>query len=68
MMLCIEGILRIFEDRLPIVIYTGHSVLSPTKFKRCVPSDMKIKGTNVSFALSVDITSISTSSSLVVSP
>jgi len=56
---CAEGIWRIFEDRLPIVIYTGHSVLSPAKFERCVPSDMKIKGTSVSRSLSVALTSIS---------
>jgi len=46
--LCVEAIWRIFEDRLPIVIYTGHSFLSPAKFERCVPSDMTIKGTSAS--------------------
>jgi len=60
-MVCIEGIWRIFENRLPIVIYTGHSFLSPAKFERCVSSDMKIKGTSVSPSLSVALTSISTS-------
>jgi len=54
MTLCVEGIWRIFEDRLPIVIYIGHSVLSPAIFERCVPSDMKIKRTSVSPALSID--------------
>jgi hypothetical protein len=53
MMLCVEGIWRIFEDRLPIVIYTGHSFLSPATLERCVPSDMKIKGTSISLTLSV---------------
>ena len=57
---CVEGIWRIFEDRVPIVIYTDHSFLSPAKFKRCVLSDMKIKGTTVSPRLSVALTSIST--------
>jgi hypothetical protein len=60
MTVCAKGIWRIFEDRLPIVIYTGHSFLSPAKFERCVPSDMKIKGTSVSPSLSVALTSIST--------
>jgi len=54
MTLCVEGVWGIFEDTLPIVIYTGHSFLSPAKFERCVPSDMKIKGTSVSPTLSVD--------------
>jgi hypothetical protein len=54
MTLCVEGVWRIFEDRLPIAIYTGHSFLSPAKFKRCVPSDLKIKGTSISPTLSVD--------------
>jgi hypothetical protein len=52
--LCVEGNRRIFEDRLPIVIYIGHSVLPLAKFERCVPLDMKIKGTSVSPTLSVD--------------
>jgi hypothetical protein len=55
-----EGIWRIFEDRLPSVIYTGHSFLSPAQFERCVSSDMKIKGTSVFTSLSVALTSIST--------
>jgi hypothetical protein len=46
--LCVEGICRIFEDILPIVIYTGHSFLSQGKLERCVPSDMKIRGTSAS--------------------
>jgi len=57
---CAEGIWRIFEDRLRIVIYTGHHVVSPGRFERCIPSDMKIKGTCVSPSLSIAITSIST--------
>ena len=61
MTVCVEGIWRIFEDGLPIVIYTGHSqFFSPAKFERCVPSDMKIKGTSVSPSLNVPLTSIST--------
>jgi hypothetical protein len=60
MTVCTEGIWRIFEDRLLIVIYTGHSFLSPAKFERCVLSDMKIKGTSVSPSLSVALISIST--------
>ena len=57
---CVEGIWRISEDRLPIVIYRGHSFLLPAEFERCVPSDIKITGTSVSTALSVDLTSIGT--------
>jgi len=60
MTVCIEGILLIFEDRLPIVINTGRSLLSTAKFKRCVPSDMKIKGTSVSASPSIALGSIST--------
>jgi len=60
MTLCVQGIWRIFDDRLRFVIYTGHSFLSPAKFERCVPSDMKIKGTSVSPTLSVFSMSIST--------
>jgi len=56
----IEGILRIFDARLPIVIYTGHSFLSPAKFKRCVPLDMKIKGTSISPSRTDGLISIST--------
>ena len=41
-MQCNEGIRRTFEARLPIIIYTVDSVLSPAKFERCVLSDMKI--------------------------
>jgi len=67
-MLCIEGIWWIFEDRLPIVIYTGHCFLSPAKFERCVPTDIKVKGTSVSPTLSVDLTSVSMSSCLGISP
>jgi len=54
MMLCIKGIWWMFEDRLRIAIYTGHSVLAPAIFERCVLLDMKTKGTNVSPALSID--------------
>jgi len=49
-----EGIWQIFEDRLPIVIYSGHAVLSLANFEKCVPWDMKIKGASVSPTLSVD--------------
>ena len=59
-MVCVEGIWRIFQARLPIVIYTGHSVLSPAIFERCILSDMKIHGTSISRSLSVALTSIST--------
>ena len=54
MTLCIEGIWRIFEERLPIDIYTGHSFSSPAKFERWVLSDVKIKSTSVAPTLSVD--------------
>jgi hypothetical protein len=53
-MMCIQGIWRIFEDRLPIVIYTGHSFLSSGKFERGDALDMKNKGTWVSPTLRVD--------------
>jgi len=59
-MFCVEGIWHIFEDRLAIVKYTGHSLLQPATFERCVPSDNKMKGTSGSPTLSVDLTSIST--------
>jgi len=68
MTLCVEGIWQIFEDRLPIVVYTGHSFLSPAKFERCVPSDMKIQGTSVSPVLRVDVKSISMCLSLSIPP
>jgi hypothetical protein len=58
--LSVEGIWQIFEDRLPIVIYTGHSLLQPATFERFVPLDNKINGTSVSPTLRVDLTSIST--------
>jgi len=67
MTLCVEGIWRIFKDRLPIVIYKGYSSLSPDKFERCVLSDMKINGNSVSPTRSVDLTSVSTSSPLDIS-
>jgi len=66
--LCVDGIWRIVEDRLPIVIYTGHCDLLPAIFERCVPSDMMITGTSVSPTLSVELTSVGTSSSSGVSP
>jgi len=53
MMLCIEAIWHIVDDRLPIVIYNGDSFLSPAKFERYVLSDMKIKGTSLSPTVSV---------------
>jgi hypothetical protein len=49
----VEGTWWIFEDRLPIVIYIGHSLLSPAKFERCIPSDMKLKETSISHTRSV---------------
>jgi hypothetical protein len=54
MMLNIEGLWRIFQDGLPIVIYTGHLFLSPAKFGRCVLLDMIIQRTSVSPTLRVD--------------
>jgi hypothetical protein len=60
--LCIDGIWQIFTDRFPIVIYTGHPVLLPGKFERCVLSDIRIKGTRSSPTLSVDLTLVSMSS------
>jgi hypothetical protein len=68
MTLCVEGIWRSFEDRLPIVIYTAQSVLSPAKFERCVLSDMNIKGTSVSPTLTIDETLVNTSSCSGISP
>jgi hypothetical protein len=59
MTVCCEGIWRIFEERSPIFIYTAHSFVLPAKFERCVPSDMKMKGTSVSTSLSVGLTAIS---------
>jgi hypothetical protein len=53
MTLCVQGIWRLFDDRLQIVIYTGQSFMSPAKFPRCVPSDMMIEGTSVSPTLTV---------------
>jgi len=46
---------QICEDRLPIVIYTGHTIVLPARFERFVPWDMTIKGTSVSPTLSVDL-------------
>ena len=57
-----------FDDRLPNVIYTGHSFLSPAEFESCVPLDMKINGTSVFPTLSVDSRSNSMSSSSSISP
>jgi len=51
---CVEGILQLFDDRLPIIIYTGHSFLSPAEFDTCVPSDMKMDGTSVFPTLSIE--------------
>jgi hypothetical protein len=51
--LCVEGIWRIFDNRLPIIKNTGHSVMSQAKLERCVSLDMKINGTGVSATLSV---------------
>ena len=63
MTVSIEGMWRIFEDRLPIVIYTAHCFVSIAQFGRCVPSDMKIMATSVCPPWRVDLTSVSTSSS-----
>jgi hypothetical protein len=68
MMLCVEGIWQIIEDRLPIVIYPGQSTLSLAKFKRCVLSHMKIMETSLSPTLTIDKTSISTLLSSSISP
>jgi len=57
---CVEGIWQIFEDRLVIVIYTGHSIFWQGKLKRCVLSNMIIMATSVSPSLSIFLTSIST--------
>jgi len=56
--LCIDGIWRIFQHRLPICIYSGHTFLSPEKFERCVPSDMLMNRTSLYPTLSIDIMSI----------
>ena len=66
--LCIEGITQLFQVRLPIGIYTGYSFMSPANFGRCVPSDMKTKGSCVSATLSIDLTSIRTLLSSSISP
>ena len=68
MTLCVDGIWRIFGNSLPIVIYTHYSFMSPAKFERCVPSDIKIKGTSVSPTLSVDLKSTSMLKSSSISP
>jgi hypothetical protein len=46
--LYVDGIWRIFDDTVPMVIYTGDSFFLPAKFERCVPLEMKTKGTSVS--------------------
>lgn len=58
--MCVQGIRLILEGRLSMVIYTGHSFLSPAKFMRCILSDMQIKETNEYCILRVAITSITT--------
>jgi len=68
MTLFVDGIWRKYEDRLIIVIYTGHSFLLPAKFEQCIPSDMKINGPSLSPTLGVDKTSVSTSSCSGISP
>jgi len=65
---CVEGIWRSFDDRLPIAIYTGYSFLLPAKVERCVPSDMKSTGTSVSPTLSFDQRSVGASSCSGISP
>jgi len=57
-MVFIQGIRRMFKDRSPIVIYTGHTFLLAAKSERFAPSDMKIKGTSASRTLNIDSTSI----------
>jgi hypothetical protein len=64
----VEGIRRIFEDQLPLVIFTGYSFMSPGILERCVPLDMKIKVTSVSHHLTVDLMSISMWLSCSISP
>jgi len=68
MRLCIEGIWWIFEDRSPIVIYSGYFVLSPAKFESCVLLDTKINGASVSPTLTFELTSISMLLSSSISP
>jgi len=53
MKLCVEGICGIFEDRLPIAIYIHDTFISAAKLERCVPSDLKIKGTSISPTLRI---------------
>jgi len=57
---CVKRMCWIFEDRLPIVIYTAHAASSPAKFERCIPSLMNIMETSVSLSLNVSLTTIRT--------
>jgi len=66
--LCVEGLRRIFEDKMLIVIYPGHCFLLQAKFKRWVLSDLKIKRNSVSTTVSIDLMLVSTSSSSGISP
>jgi len=68
MRLCVEGIWWISEDRFPIVIYTSHPFLSPGTFERFGPSDMRIMCSSESTTLSIDLTSISKSTSSGIPP
>jgi hypothetical protein len=58
----VERILRILDDRLPIVILTSHGLLSPGKFDTCVLLDMKSKEPSVFPTLSVQRMLVSTTS------
>jgi len=60
MKLFIQGIWQIFKVWLPNVIYAGYSLLSQPKFRRCILSVMRIKGTSVSPTLSIDLMLIGT--------
>jgi hypothetical protein len=67
MMLRVEGVWLILEDRMPIVIYTGNSFLLRAKIERCFPSNIIMKGSSASPTLSIDKTSISKLLSLSIS-
>ena len=51
---CVEAMWWMIKDRLQIVIYTGHCFLLLAHCERCVPSDMRIKGTSISPTLIFD--------------
>jgi len=56
--LCVGAIGWSLEYRLPIVIYPGHSFLSPAIFEIYIRSDIMIMRTSVSLPLSVDLMSV----------